>query len=289
MNEQQSPRSSGAFFWSFVKVAFLKMINSPQSFNASSSFLDVEVLKFGSSSLKSSEDVKRVAAFIRNRRRAGRKSIVVVSALFGETDRLLAEAHALAEVPCPSVLPRYVLAGEERSASALALALIATGISATNMSIAELELVATGDPLEAHPIEVRGALRERLSSFDVVVVPGFGGWCVDRRQAVLLGRGGSDLTAVHVAYALGLSEVTLIKDVDGVHSSDPKLNRQAKAIERLSWAEARVIAGKVVQRAAIDAAERLGIAIWVRSMSQGRGSRIGPRADVIYLPSECAA
>jgi homoserine dehydrogenase len=247
------------------------------------------VLKFGGSSLKCAEDVSRIAAYVQDLCADGSKCAVVVSAFHGETDRLLAEANALAATPCPSILPRHLLVGEEHSASALALALIGMGVRATSLAVAELQLYATGDPLAASPLALHGPLAEQLDGFDAVVAPGFGGWCRERKRAVLLGRGGSDLTAIHVARALGLQEATLIKDVNGIYSKDPNSNPDARWLSHTSWAEARAIAGQLIQRSAIDAAEAFGISILIRSMDRPDGSIIGPIPDVIALPAECTA
>jgi homoserine dehydrogenase len=253
--------------------------NSPLS---QSNARSIRVMKFGSSTLRRCEDILGVARFLREEVATRLKVVAVVSALHGETDRLLAEAHQLSEAPCPSLLPRHVLLGEEHAASALALSLVALGVRATHLSVANLQLIAEGEAFEAEPIGIEGPLGDCLLDHDVVVIPGFGGWCVARCQPVLLGRGGSDLTAVHAAKALGLNEVTLVKDVDGIYSEDPKASPKAHHYDRIGWSEAFSIAGRLVQRRALEAAERFSIAIEVRSLTSERRSIIaGCPADVV--------
>lgn len=221
------------------------------------------VLKFGSSVLRSPADAPEAVSEIYRFVREGRRVIAVVSAFQGVTDRLLAEAHAWG---CPhdaSLAPRYVAIGEESSAALLAIACDRAGLSARALSCAELGLRAEGAPDAAEPVGLDArAIEAAFETADVVVVPGYVGRDGEDRT-VLLGRGGSDLSAVYLAHALKAERVRLIKDVDGVYDGDPKRNGAAMRFGRIGWDAARGVAGKLVQGRALDFAQDQGVEIEV--------------------------
>jgi len=226
------------------------------------------VLKFGSSVLRDKADLPSVVTEIYRHLRDGRKVIAVVSALAGETDDLIAEAREAGADRLSRHAPRLISIGEERSAALLAITCEAAGLDARILGARALALHAGGPVDDAYPETVDAkALRDELKQRDVVIVPGFvalgaGG------EPVLLGRGGSDLTAVFLASALGLKETTLIKDVDGVYDRDPaKANGEASRFRRLDWEGARNVAGKLLQRKAIDFAASHDVAIRVSRLN----------------------
>lgn len=235
----------------------------------------VLVLKFGSSLLKGIEDVARVCDEI-GRLSASNKLVVVVSAFKGETDRLFALASQVSGSPCATILPKLILSGEEQAACAVALACAERGLRTDLLPIADLEFFASGDPFASTPRRLDPwPLTKALRSHDVVVVPGFGARCADTGKHVLLGRGGSDLTATMIAAALRLSRVRLLKDVGGIYTRDPN-QHAAQRINRLDWKQARMVAGKLVQAEAIDCAERYNVAIEVAALGSETPSVIGP-------------
>lgn len=235
----------------------------------------VVVMKFGSSVLSGPADAPSVASDIYAQVRRGYRVVAVVSAFAGETDRLLGEARALGLAHNNPLLPAYVVQGEERSAALAAIACDRIGLSAATLSVRDLGIVAEGPPEHARPIALdRSALDRVLEQHEVVVVPGFGALSPAGR-IVLMGRGGSDLTALFLAAELGLDHVQLIKDVDGLYDRDPHVDPQARRYDQASWAEAKALGGGLVQPDALDLAATRRLRVEVRNHADGHRTVIG--------------
>ena len=235
----------------------------------------VVVMKFGSSVLASPADAPAVASDIYAEVRRGRRVVAVVSAFAGETDRLLAEARGLGLAHDNPLLPAYVVQGEERSAALTALACDRIGLDAATLTVRELGILAEGPCEHARPVALdRAALERALERHEVVVVPGFGALGPDGR-AVLLGRGGSDLTALFLAAELGLDHVQLVKDVDGLYDRDPNADPDARRYDQASWSEAKALGGGLVQPDALDLAEARRLCVEVRNHADGHRTVIG--------------
>ncbi|WP_420470639.1 homoserine dehydrogenase [Brevundimonas sp. FT23042] len=256
-----------------AQLAVLKRPEAPALAAASP---EVVVMKFGSSVLVDAADAPKVASDIYAEVRRGRRVVAVVSALAGETDRLLAEARALGLAHDNSLLPAYVVQGEERSAALVALACDRVGLSAATLTVRELGLVAEGPCEHARPVSLdRAALDHALLKHEVVVVPGFGAVSPEG-QVVLLGRGGSDLTALFLASELELDSVQLVKDVDGLYDRDPNVHPDARRYDQASWAEAKALGGGLVQPDALDLAEARKLKVEVRNYLDGHRTVVGP-------------
>ena len=217
---------------------------------------DLIVLKFGGSVLRSPATLPRAVHEIHRWRRDGVRVVAVVSALAGRTDALLAECHSASESLSPHATAARVALGEFESSALLGLQLDAAGIPAAVALPAALGLVASGDALDADPQEVDvERLSGLLAEHGVVVVPGF--VAVDRSgRAVLLGRGGSDLSALFLAHALG-ARCRLVKDVDGLYEHDPsRPGPRPRRFERATWDDALATDGSIVQHKAIAFAKR---------------------------------
>ena len=235
----------------------------------------VVVMKFGSSVLAGPADAPAVASDIYAEVRRGCRVVAVVSAFAGETDRLLAEARGLGLAHDNPLLPAYVVQGEERSAALTALACDRIGLDAATLTVRELGIRAEGPCEHARPVALdRAALAQALARHEVVVVPGFGALDPDGR-AVLLGRGGSDLTALFLAAELGLDHVQLVKDVDGLYDRDPNADPDARRYDQASWAEAKARGGGLVQPDALDLAESRQLCVEVRNHADGHRTAIG--------------
>ncbi len=238
--------------------------------------VEVVVLKFGSSILRTAAQAPAVASEVYGHVRAGRKVVAVVSALAGQTDHLLAEARELGLDHSNDLLPDYVVLGEERAAALTAIACDRIGLDAKSLSVRELGVVAEGPLEHARPCGLEGdALRQALADHQVVVVPGFGAVRSDGKVA-LLGRGGSDLTAVFVAAELGLGRVRLVKDVDGLYDRDPASGSgRPLRYRQASWDDARRHGGALVQHDAIELAERRGVEIEVAALGRADCTVVG--------------
>lgn len=231
------------------------------------------VMKLGGSIFNSPISYRRAACFISQRLAANPEEnlVVVVSAQNGETDELLREAQAIVDEPGEAALDLLWSTGELRSVARLALHLQAAGIRAAALDVRQtgLRIAARGLGVaraEFDATEIRRALRTNR----VVIVPGF--LATDQAGAIAtLGRGGSDLTAVLLAAGLGATRCELIKDVPGYFTRDPNRNANALHIARLSFIEAIAMANSgcdLVQRAALEAAERCNLPIVVRSLEE---------------------
>lgn len=263
-----------------MSLAVLEKPDSPVDAprGAASARRDVVVLKFGSSILQSPAHAPDAASEIYGHVRQGRRVVAVVSAFAGETDRLLGHARALGLPHENALLPAYVVQGEEQAAALVALACDRIGLEAAHLSVRELELSAEGELEHARPVGLNGhALHDALQNHEVVVVPGFGAVLPDG-QVALLGRGGSDLTAVVIAAELGLDRVRLVKDVDGLYDRDPAKGDGALRYARASWDEARRFGSVLVQRDAVDLGEARGVEIEVAALGRSDATVVGDQA-----------
>lgn len=253
---------------------------------AASALKHISVVKFGSSVLRAPEDAAAGAAEIRRLAARGEKAIVVVSAFLGDTDRLIGEAALLSRGSSTVHANQLISLGEMRACLALAIACEAAGLDPAVLDIEALGLGAEGPDDEATPVSVdRARVEAALSSADVVIIPGFAARKDGR--TVLLGRGGSDLTAVFLAATLGCRSATLVKDVDGVYDRDPaQAGGSARRFETLGYDEAAGVAGKLVQPRAIRFAEARGVAIHVRRLGEDRATRIAANGTGVRHASQ---
>ncbi len=237
---------------------------------------EVVVLKFGSSILKDQSCAPAVASELYGHVRAGRKVVAVVSALGGHTDRLLADARALGLDHENDLLPAYVAQGEEQAAALVAIACDRIGLDACALSVRDLGIVAEGPVEHAHPVALHAeALNRALATHQVVIVPGFGA-LGPRGRVVLLGRGGSDLTAVFLAAELGLKRARLVKDVDGLYDRDPaSASGKPLRFRRASWDDARRHGGALVQHDAIDLGQERSVEIEVAAIGRSDCTVVG--------------
>lgn len=244
----------------------------------------IVVLKFGSSVLVSPADIPEVVSEIYRIVRTGRRVVAVVSAFAGVTDRMLAEAECAGAAHDNINAPAYVALGEETSAALLALACDRAGLCAIGLKSGELGIVAEGDPLDASPSGFRESVLSRaLRTHDVAIVPGFVASDTLGRT-LLLGRGGSDLTAVFLGEKLGAERVRLVKDVDGVYESDPAVKASARRFARIDWNSARQVAGQLIQPKAIHFAAARHLTVEVGSIGAADATIIDDEPSVPSLP-----
>jgi homoserine dehydrogenase len=236
----------------------------------------VTVLKFGSSLLADGAGFEVAVDEIAREVRAGRRVLAVVSAMRGTTDRLLDAAAALTDRPADGLLSSLLQTGEDASVALLTIALTAGGLNAHGVGADALSLRTRGPLRDAEPVGVDlDRLTARLSAHQVVVVPGFVGRDSSGCPS-LLGRGGSDLTALFLAALIGAEEVRLVKDVDGVFAHDPRRGPPgAAALAHATWGEVVRVGNGVVQEKALRFAEAQGLVFRVAA-PRGRGTLVGP-------------
>jgi len=238
------------------------------------------ILKFGSSVLRGVEGFRGAAREVASEVAAGRQVIAVVSAAPGVTDALLRTLQALDASALAHDVARVLATAEATSVALLDVALKVEGVAATGVDLPVRWLTTSGPPLDAAPLEAdRVWLRSALDRSGVLVLPGFVGCEADGRPTVL-GRGGSDLSAIFLAWALDASECRLVKDVDGVYSADPNGPGVAPFPYRFaSWDRVLEVARVLVQPKAVCFARDRGLRFRVAGLG-GLGTWVGTHDEV---------
>jgi len=241
------------------------------------------IVKLGGSVLTGLAAYQAAASFLKREAGDGAwRLVAVVSAEYGHTDALAREAGEIAAAPDPAALDLLWSTGELRSVALLTLALRDAGVSAVGLNAHEAGLRSS---ISSAAVGFGGlALRAALARHAVVVVPGF--LATRFQQIVTLGRGGSDLSAVLLAEALGADRCILIKDVDGYFTSDPATHTDATPIEALTYTHALAMADAscpLVQRQALAAAKRANVPLIVRSFTS-TGTRVGEPSPARHFP-----
>lgn len=235
------------------------------------------VLKFGGTSMGSPERIAHSAAIAANEARAGKKVAVVVSAMAGETDRLLGLAESLGGGLGETETDTVLAAGEQASAALMALALKKEGLDAQAVMGWSLPIHVEGPPGAARICAINAEpLDQMLDRGIVPVVAGYQGVDADGRLATL-GRGGTDLTAVAVAAAIR-GECDIYTDVDGVYTTDPRLAPDAVRVERIShdaMLELAAMGAKVLQTRSVEYAKAKQVRLRVKSSFEKPGESAG--------------
>jgi homoserine dehydrogenase len=235
------------------------------------------VLKFGGSVLIDESTLRLAVHEIYRWRRQNHRVVAVVSALAGVTDELLRRCARVGGPPAPASVAALVSTGELQSAALLALHLGRAGLSATVLTPGAITLVAIGPALDASPIDVNAAPLERALARDgVVVIPGYVAQDADGRTCVL-GRGGSDLTALFLAHRLQADCCRLVKDVDGLYERDPaEPGPPPRRYAVASWSDALATDGTIVQHKAVRFAAAYALEFELGRLNDGVPTRIGP-------------
>jgi len=226
------------------------------------------VQKFGGTSVADVERIRAVAARIAASRARGDQVVVVVSAMAGETNRLLALAKAIAPTPDDRESDALVSTGEQVTAALAALALQQAGVPARSFLGHQVRIETDNAYGRARIVRVDvDRLRDTLAGGTVAVVAGFQG--VDGDGSITtLGRGGSDTSAVALAAALTAEVCEIYTDVDGVYTSDPRIVPRARKLDRISYDEMLELASlgaKVLQIRSVEFAKRYRVPVHVRS------------------------
>lgn len=238
----------------------------------------ITVLKFGSSVLRRESDLSRAVHEIYRYWREGSRVVAVVSAIGNTTDDLLQRATRVSGEPEARSLAALLATGEAVSAALLGLAADKAGVPVRILSPAEAGLVTTGPVLDASPISLNAEkIREHLSQ-GPVIVSGFTGVHEDGGPT-LLGRGGSDLTALFIARELG-ARCILVKDVDGLYESDPAASAvKPRRYVTVNWETAIDRSSGLVQEKAIRFAAKRGQEFEIASIGNNGSTRIGDLPD----------
>ncbi|HEY7775927.1 MAG TPA: aspartate kinase, partial [Kineobactrum sp.] len=237
------------------------------------------VQKFGGTSVGSIERIGHVADKVARFTREGHRIVVVVSAMSGETNRLIALAHEIEDRhPMPREMDVLVSTGEQVTTALLAMALNKRGIKAKSYTGSQVRILTDNAHTKARIREIDDKrLHADLDNGYVLVVAGFQG--VDEHGNITtLGRGGSDTTAVALAAALKADECQIYTDVDGVYTTDPRVVDGARRLDQITFEEMLEMASmgsKVLQIRAVEFAGKYNVPLRVlHSFQEGPGTLI---------------
>lgn len=236
------------------------------------------VQKYGGTSVGSVERINHVADKVHAYRKQGHDVVVVLSAMSGETNRLVDLAHQIQKRPEPRELDVLISTGEQVTIALLSMALQNRGCPARSYTGAQVSIV-TDDVFNKARIQSIDdkAIRADLEAGRVVVVAGFQG-VTSEGHITTLGRGGSDTTAVALAAALKADECQIFTDVDGVYTTDPRVVPQARRLDRITFEEMLEMASlgaKVLQIRSVEFAGKYNVPLRVlSSFVEGKGTLI---------------
>ena len=226
------------------------------------------VMKFGGTSMAGTERIRRVAQIVRRQAMNGNEVAVIVSAMAGETDRLVnfcREANALYD---PAEYDVVVASGEQVTSGLLALTLQSVGCKARSWLGWQLPVRTIEAHAKARIDDIDGdALIAAMQAGEIAVIPGFQGVSDDNRITTL-GRGGSDTSAVAVAAAIGADRCDIYTDVDGVYTTDPRIVARARKLKAVTYEEMLELASvgaKVLQTRSVGLAMKEGVRVQVLS------------------------
>jgi aspartate kinase len=226
------------------------------------------VMKFGGTSMAGTERIRRVAGIVKRQAEAGHQVAVVVSAMAGETDRLVnfsREAHALYD---PAEYDVVVASGEQVTSGLLAMTLQAMGCKARSWLGWQLPIITDDAHAKARIQTIESeALLESMAAGEIAVIPGFQG-VTEGGRITTLGRGGSDTSAVAVAAGIKADRCDIYTDVDGVYTTDPRIVAKARKLKNVTYEEMLELASvgsKVLQTRCVALAMKEGVRVQVLS------------------------
>ncbi len=241
------------------------------------------VQKYGGTSVGSIERIQKVAEKVIKTRDHGNDVVVVVSAMSGETNRLIDLAKGISDKPTPRELDVLVATGEQVTIALLAMALEAQGCPAISYTGSQVQILTDSVHNKARIKEIDDSrIRDDLQKGRVVVVAGFQG-TDEHGNITTLGRGGSDTSAVALAAALKADECQIYTDVDGVYTTDPRVEPRARRLERITFEEMLEMASlgsKVLQIRSVEFAGKYNVPLRVlSSFTEGEGTLITYEED----------
>ena len=236
------------------------------------------VQKYGGTSVGSVEKIENVAERLIAARKAGHDVVVAVSAMSGETNRLVEMAHQISANPDPREYDVLVSTGEQVTIALLGIALKERGCDARSYTGSQVHILTDSAHTKARILDIDEAkIRADLDKGRVVIVAGFQGQD-EHGNITTLGRGGSDTTAVALAAALKADECQIYTDVDGVYTTDPRVVADARRLEKITFEEMLEMASlgsKVLQIRAVEFAGKYNVKLRVlSSFKEGPGTLI---------------
>ena len=241
------------------------------------------VQKYGGTSVGTVEKIGKVADKVSALAKSGDQVVVAVSAMSGETNRLIALANEISEKPHSREMDVIISTGEQVTIALLTMALLDRGVDARSYTGSQIKMLTDSTHGKARIRDVQcDTMREDLDAGRVVVVAGFQG--VDEHGRITtLGRGGSDTTAVAIAAALKADECQIYTDVDGVYTTDPRVEPKARKLDHITFEEMLEMASlgsKVLQIRSVEFAGKYNVPLRVlHSFEEGSGTLIALEDD----------
>ena len=242
------------------------------------------VQKFGGTSVGDVDRIRNVARRVTLARAAGHDVVVVVSAMAGETDRLIGLAQRMADRPDERELDVILATGEQVSIGLLSLAIHGLGYRARSFTGGQVRIQTDDVHTKARIVSIDAErVRQALGDGEVAIVAGFQGVSAED-EITTLGRGGSDLTAVAMAAALQADVCEIYTDVDGVYTTDPNIVPEARKLDRISYDEMLELASlgaKVLQTRSVEYAKNYLVPVHVRSSFNDNPGTMVVKEDAI--------
>jgi aspartate kinase len=240
------------------------------------------VQKFGGTSVADIEKIKNVAAKVIREKKAGNDVVVVLSAMAGETDKLIALAHNAVESPDGREYDALISTGEQVTVTLLAMILNSMGYPAKSFLGSQIKFLTDNAHKKARILVVDTEIvKSELKQGTIVVVAGFQG--VDKDNNITtLGRGGSDTSAVALAAVLNADQCDIYTDVDGVYTTDPNICNKARRLDRISYDEMLEMAmtgAKVLQPRSVEMAKKYDVPVYVKSTFSDEGGTLVTKED----------
>jgi aspartate kinase len=232
------------------------------------------VQKYGGTSVGTPERIKHVARRVAGWKARGHRLVVVVSAMAGETNRLLALAHEVQSQPSPRELDVMLSTGEQVTIALMSMALMELGLKARSYTGSQVKILTDSAFTRARIVRIdEERIRADLEDDRIVVVAGFQGMD-EAGNITTLGRGGSDTTAVALAAALRAQECQIYTDVDGVYTTDPRIVPEARRLKTITFEEMLEMASlgsKVLQIRSVEFAGKYKVRLRVLSSFEEEG------------------
>lgn len=229
----------------------------------------LKVLKFGGTSVGTLERIQNVANIIKSIKDDGHDVIAVVSAMSGETNKLIEYANHFSSIPNEIEMDMLLSSGERVTSALLSIALNEQGYPTTSMSGREAGIVTNDSHMQARIEDINTKNMEAvIATGKTIIVAGFQGVTQTTGRISTLGRGGSDLTAVAIAGAIHADVCEIYTDVDGIYTTDPRIEPKARKMEMISYdemLELSSLGAKVLQSRSVEMAKKLNVNLVSRS------------------------
>jgi aspartate kinase len=240
------------------------------------------VQKFGGTSVANIEKIKNVAEKAIREKKAGNDVIVVLSAMSGETDRLIALAHLASETPDEREYDSLISTGEQVTVTLLSIVLNSMGYRARSFLGFQVKILTDKAYKKARISLIdTEAIKKELRHGTIAIVAGFQGVDEDN-NITTLGRGGSDTSAVALAAALKADRCDIFTDVDGVYTTDPNICSKARRLDKISYDEMLEMAmtgAKVLQPRSVEMAKKYNVPVYVKSSFSDEGGTLVTKED----------